>query len=470
MWFYSPSLAVGGPATVTGTAALSSSDSLVVSGVRTTFGTAGQSLTDLLVVAGLRTVYGTAGQALTDLLSVAGLRTVLGSVVTGEAIAGYKMDVGAGSNSWLLHATVSASTEYTFSFYAKRGTATDVNLSVFNWSGFTEIIAPESYYSEINGTDWARVERTFTTPGGCTDITVYLSRDSSASGTTFVAAAQVEAGASATSWERTNGSPGSKNLLAEGEDLSAWSTFGGVTVAQDANFQDTGLLAVLTALGETSAFSEVFGAAALAGGGVLTVAGLRSTFGVAALSSPDALVVAGLRSVYGASALAAADSLVVAGTRTVFGTASLSDSDTLTVLAVRTVLGTSGLVVVDALTADGRVVQVITGLSALSSTGTLTVNGQVVHFIEGTALVSLGGLLRVFGDAHLPAIPVRGRSWSYSPRQRTATGFAFPMRTAGGDVIYMVRQYVMQVPYERRAVDRDGVEWRVTDVGLVEPV
>lgn len=93
--------------------------------------------------------------------------------------------------------TVTASTTYTFSFYAKRGTATDAKYSVFNVTAGTNIISQTSYYSQINSTTWTRVQITFTTPVGCTQINVYPMRDSGQLGTTFVWGCQLELGFSA---------------------------------------------------------------------------------------------------------------------------------------------------------------------------------------------------------------------------------------------------------------------------------
>ena len=81
--------------------------------------------------------------------------------------------------------TVTPSTAYTFSFFTKRGSMTDMKLSVFNISGSSDIIAPQTYFSETNTSDWVRVVRTFTTPVGCTSINVYPLRDSGSTGTAF---------------------------------------------------------------------------------------------------------------------------------------------------------------------------------------------------------------------------------------------------------------------------------------------
>jgi hypothetical protein len=94
--------------------------------------------------------------------------------------------------------TVTASTPYTFSFYAKRGTATDVKYSVYNITASSEIIIATSYYNQINSNNWTRVSITFTTPVGCTNVGIYPMRDSQQLGTTFIWGCQLQLGNTAT--------------------------------------------------------------------------------------------------------------------------------------------------------------------------------------------------------------------------------------------------------------------------------
>jgi len=96
--------------------------------------------------------------------------------------------------------TVTSSTAYVFSFYAKRGTATNHKYSIYNQTGASEIIAPTSYYSQTNSSTWVRIIIPFTTPVGCTSVAVYTHRDSLATGTTLIYGAQLEAGTFATSY------------------------------------------------------------------------------------------------------------------------------------------------------------------------------------------------------------------------------------------------------------------------------
>ena len=84
--------------------------------------------------------------------------------------------------------TVTASTNYTFAFYAKSGTMTDVKYSVYNITGAANIIAPTSYISQINGSTDTLIVVNFTTPVGCTQVNCFMVRDSGVTGTTFVGA------------------------------------------------------------------------------------------------------------------------------------------------------------------------------------------------------------------------------------------------------------------------------------------
>ena len=155
----------------------------------------------------------------------------------------------SGANSWFQHFTATPGEDYVFSFYAMRGDSTDVEYSVYDWSNGADVVPPTDYFADTGNGEFLRIEVTFTAPPGATDLAVYLSRDSDDAGSTFVAAAQVEVGSTATTWERTTASPGAVNLLSQSEDLdtSPWGTFGGVTMTEDGTTEigggETALLA-----------------------------------------------------------------------------------------------------------------------------------------------------------------------------------------------------------------------------------
>jgi hypothetical protein len=95
--------------------------------------------------------------------------------------------------------TVTASTAYVFSFWAKRGTITNLTYSIYNMSAGANILSTD-YYSQTNSSTWTRINIPFTTPVGCTSIGVYPIRDTPATGTFYLYGAQIEAGAYPTSY------------------------------------------------------------------------------------------------------------------------------------------------------------------------------------------------------------------------------------------------------------------------------
>jgi hypothetical protein len=97
-------------------------------------------------------------------------------------------------------AVVSPNTTYTFSFYCKRGTATNLKYSIYNRTNLSDIVVPTSYYSQTNSSTWSRISFTFTTPANCTSIGIYPLRDAGSLGTCFLWGAQLELGSTATTY------------------------------------------------------------------------------------------------------------------------------------------------------------------------------------------------------------------------------------------------------------------------------
>ena len=111
--------------------------------------------------------------------------------------------------------SVSASTEYTFSWYVKAGTATAHVYGFYDETNTTFI--ERTQYSITDGEDigngWYRQSHTVTTPSGCTSLRVYPLRETDGSGavsgtigTTFLYGAQVEQASTPSSLIPTSGS------------------------------------------------------------------------------------------------------------------------------------------------------------------------------------------------------------------------------------------------------------------------
>lgn len=110
------------------------------------------------------------------------------------------------SHSLYLDLTTTASTVYSFSFFAKRGTMSDLKYRVYDLSNNANIIAPTSYYSQTSNQYWERISVSFTTPSGCTSTRVYPVSNSGVTGTMFLYGCQVEEESYATSYIPTSGS------------------------------------------------------------------------------------------------------------------------------------------------------------------------------------------------------------------------------------------------------------------------
>ncbi len=90
--------------------------------------------------------------------------------------------------------SVTPGTDYTFSFYAKRGTATEVTYGIYDLTNEIDIVPATSYYNDINATLWSRITATFNT-GTATAINAFVL------------------------WNITTGSPGSVNIFGPQLDL-----------------------------------------------------------------------------------------------------------------------------------------------------------------------------------------------------------------------------------------------------------
>ena len=94
------------------------------------------------------------------------------------------------------------STQYTFSFYVKKGTASDAKYRVYNFDAGINVVAPTSYISQTSTSDWARVSVTFTSSASGTNYGIYL-LDSASAGTMYFWGAQLVEGSLAKDYQKT---------------------------------------------------------------------------------------------------------------------------------------------------------------------------------------------------------------------------------------------------------------------------
>ena len=101
------------------------------------------------------------------------------------------------------YVVVAASTQYTLSWWAKRSGMVNVAYRVYNQSNGTNIIAPTSYYSQINSAGFVRISVSFTTPVGCLLVRPYIVSDDSSGQDcgAIVWGAQLETGSTATRYQ-----------------------------------------------------------------------------------------------------------------------------------------------------------------------------------------------------------------------------------------------------------------------------
>jgi hypothetical protein len=165
------------------------------------------------------------------------LSTTLPDGTTGDA---RRISFASGSGSFRSSTiTVTASTAYTFSFWARNNGGSQARFRVWNVTAGSSIVdytqSVNNYVSQIGGANntsstWVRVSVQFTTPAGCTSIWVYPSSSDSGTVDLLVWGAQVELGSGASSYIPTGASTGFRaadSCVMTGTNFSSW--FAGAT-------------------------------------------------------------------------------------------------------------------------------------------------------------------------------------------------------------------------------------------------
>ena len=103
--------------------------------------------------------------------------------------------------------SVSPNTRYVFSFFAKRGTASQMKYRVFDFTDpYADIVGKTSYYSQTNTDTWVRIEVPFTTAATTNVISVYIDSDGQGDGYFYAYGAQLEQDGFASAYIPTSGS------------------------------------------------------------------------------------------------------------------------------------------------------------------------------------------------------------------------------------------------------------------------
>jgi len=101
---------------------------------------------------------------------------------------------------------VTASTQYVFSWEAKRGTATAVTYRIYDSTHYSYIIAATDYYASINASTPVRISVPFTTPSGCLQVRLSLLYETVLTdGTVYVGRAQLRLNSHAEGYVKTEG-------------------------------------------------------------------------------------------------------------------------------------------------------------------------------------------------------------------------------------------------------------------------
>jgi hypothetical protein len=201
-----------------------------------------------------------------------GITIALNNIVAPDGTLTGTKDTGTGTGSFVRQlCPVTASTAYTFSFWAKKGTATDIRYAVYDATNAAYIVPNSTnYFSQLNGDEWTRISVKFTTPAGCISVGIYPDNNSSfGAGTSYLWGAQLELGKDATSYIPTTTATATRTgdrAVISGANFTPWYN------APAGTFVVAYMVRIGAPVGRVATFS-------LSGSGSNTWSGQRSTTG-----------------------------------------------------------------------------------------------------------------------------------------------------------------------------------------------
>lgn len=138
--------------------------------------------------------------------------------------------------------------QFTFSFYALKGTKADPYYRVYDLTGSADIVASTNYGASLSTSAWTRITVTFTAPAGCVQAVCYVNAGGGA-GTLYIWGPQVERGASATTHQPT--------LTTGAPDLThPWNGAGLILEGQATNLFTSNQATASDTLGDATGFNN----------------------------------------------------------------------------------------------------------------------------------------------------------------------------------------------------------------------